>query len=186
MTQSPRPNQPDRNKVLQQRTTEPQSRQFNPQDIITKIKNLKHKEGEETKETLKEGEKTEGTLEDYSIRELVKDAEDFGNYLSQQGLKANQLRKFLDGINRLKAQLAQTFPRDFEQIESELVFLQPRFAYAAARQEGKTQQAAKSLSEVTKAAIEKVKTPEGFDRLVQLIESTIAYHKEAESNKRRS
>jgi CRISPR-associated protein Csm2 len=176
MTQSARPNQPDRNRVIQQRTSEGQSGQFNPQDIITKIKNLKNKEGEETK----------GTLEDYSIRELVKDAEDFGNYLSQQGLKANQLRKFLDGINRLKAELAQTFPRDFEQIESELVFLQPRFAYAAARQEGRTQQAAKSLSEVTKAAIEKVKTPEGFDRLVQLIESTIAYHKEAENSKRRS
>lgn len=176
MTQSPRPNQPDRNRVIQQRTSEEQSGQFNPQNIITKIKNLKNKEGEETK----------GTLEDYSIRELVKDAEDFGNYLSQQGLKANQLRKFLDGINRLKAELAQTFPRDFEQIESELVFLQPRFAYAAARQEGRTQQAAKSLSEVTKAAIEKVKTPEGFDRLVQLIESTIAYHKEAENSKRKS
>jgi len=176
MTQSHRPNKHDRNKGLQQRTTEPPPGQFNPQNIISKIQNLKNKEGEER----------EGTLQDYSIRELVKDAENFGNYLSQQGLKANQLRKFLDGINRLKAELAQTFPRDFEQIESELVFLQPRFAYAAARQEGRTQQAAKSLSEVTKAAIEKVKTPEDFDRLVQLIESTIAYHKEAENSKRRS
>jgi CRISPR-associated protein Csm2 len=175
MTQSPIYNPPNRERPQQQHSTDRQSRQFNSQDIITKIQNLKNKNGEEKK----------GTLQDYSVRELVQDTEQFGNYLSQQGLKANQVRKFLDAINRLKAELAQTFPRDFEQIESELVFLQARFAYAAARQEGRSQEAARALSDVTKAAIRKVETPEDFDRLVQLIESTIAYHKEAEENKRR-
>jgi CRISPR-associated protein Csm2 len=109
-------------------------------------------------------------LKSYPIRELVKHAEQFGPYLKQQRLETNQVRKFLDAVNRLKADLAET--GDFTKIETEVVLLKPKLAYAAARQK-----AAKPLGEVMSAAIDKVHSKEDFERLVQLIESIIAYHK---------
>lgn len=60
----------------------------------------------------------------------------------------------------------------FSKIEVDVVLLKPKLAYAAARQK-----AAKPLSEVMSAAINKVYTTNDFKRLVQLIESIIAYHK---------
>ncbi|WP_197480220.1 MULTISPECIES: type III-A CRISPR-associated protein Csm2 [unclassified Anabaena] len=109
-------------------------------------------------------------LKTYPIRNLVKHAEQFGPYLKQQRLETNQVRKFLDAVNRLKADLAET--GEFAKIETEVVLLKPKLAYAAARQKP-----AKPLSEVMSVAIDKVHSKEDFERLVQLIESIIAYHK---------
>ncbi len=111
-----------------------------------------------------------GNLQTYLIRDLVNQAEKFGPYLKQQGLKTNQVRKFLDAINRLKSVLAQE--NDFSKIENEVILLKPKLAYAAAR--GK---ATNPLSKVMSKAIDKVKSKEDFERLVQFIESIIAYHK---------
>ncbi len=109
-------------------------------------------------------------LKTYPIRDLVKHAEEFGPYLKQQRLETNQVRKFLDAVNRLKADLAET--GEFAKVETEIVLLKPKLAYAAARQ-----RAAKPLGEVMSAAIDKVHSKEDFERLVQLLESIIAYHK---------
>ena len=126
-------------------------------------------------------QKLDDGLHAYPIRKMVEHAEDFGPYLRKQRLETNQIRKFLDAINRLKAKLAQgetdeTAPKDtarvFQEIEPEIVLLKPKLAYAAARQ-----RAAKPLSDVMSAAIDKVHSLADFERLVQLIESIIAYHK---------
>ncbi|MBW4652560.1 MAG: type III-A CRISPR-associated protein Csm2 [Kaiparowitsia implicata GSE-PSE-MK54-09C] len=120
-------------------------------------------------------------LQNYDIRTLVKHAEEFGPFLRNRRLETNQIRKFLDAINRLKAQLTQgdtegSVPKDdsalFADIETDIVLLKPKLAYAAARQE-----AAKPLSEVMAVAIDRVHSLKDFERLVQLVESIIAYHK---------
>jgi len=122
-------------------------------------------------------------LHEYDIRTLVKQSEEFGRYLKDQELKTNQIRKFLDAINRIKAQIAQgdldeKYPRShadlFEDIKVDVVLLKPKLAYAAARQ-----RAAKSLSDVMSVAIDEVHDLKDFERLVQMIESIIAYHKAA-------
>ena len=130
-------------------------------------------------------------LKDYGIRTLVEHAEAFGPFLRNRRLETNQIRKFLDAINRLKAQLAgdtedteaelqseeKKKQRDaelFAKIESDIVLLKPKLAYAAARQD-----AAEPLSDVMSAAINKTYTLQDFERLVQMIESIIAYHKAA-------
>jgi len=122
-------------------------------------------------------------LHEYDIRNLVKQAEEFGRYLKDQGLKTNQIRKFLDAINRIKAQIAQgnldeEDPRShadlFEGIKIDIVLLKPKLAYAAARQN-----AVKPLSDVMSVAIDEVHDLNDFERLVQMIESIIAYHKAA-------
>lgn len=161
-------------------------------------------------------------LKAYPIRDLVKHAEKFGPYLKQQRLETNQVRKFLDAINQIKALLAQQeedknlqeelnniqkqaeiekekISKDknllengfneklqniqkqadekkdkliFAKIEADVVLLKPKLAYAAARQ-----RSAKPLEEVISVAIDKVESTKDFQRLVQLIESIIAYHK---------
>lgn len=122
-----------------------------PTTITNKIKDLK-------------------SLQDYPIRDLVNHAKEFGPYLKQQRLETNQVRKFLDAVNRLKTELAEK--GEFVAIEIEVVLLQPKLAYAASRQK-----AAKPLSDVISTAIDKVHSKEDFERLVQFIESIIAYHK---------
>ena len=106
----------------------------------------------------------------YPIRTLVEQAEGFGTYLQQNQLKTNQVRKFLDAVNQIKADLRED--EDFSKIETEIVLLKPKLAYAAARQSS-----VQALSKVMSAAIDKVHSIDDFHRLVQFLESTIAYHK---------
>lgn len=135
----------------------------NPPNNVSKTQNIVE-EIVKTINNLTDGLKT------YPIRDLVKHAEKFGPDLKQKGLETNQVRKFLDAVNRLKADLAET--GEFAKVETEVVMLKPKLAYAAARQ-----RAAKPLNEVMSAAIDKVHSKEDFERLVQLVESIIAYHK---------
>jgi CRISPR-associated protein Csm2 len=126
------------------------------------------------------------TFKDYSIRDLVKHAQEFGSELRRQRLETNQVRKFLDAINQIKARLpqieedvnrlnltdAEKTKLKFDKIEVDVVLLKPKLAYAAARQD-----AVKSLNRVISEAIDKIHSEEDFDRLVQFMEAIIAYHK---------
>jgi CRISPR-associated protein Csm2 len=117
------------------------------------------------------------TFSEYGIRDLVKDAEKLGAELKTSGLDTNQIRKFLDAINQIKANLINetTASQDlFKKIEIDIVLLKPKLAYGAARQS-----AAKPFQEVLDVAIDKVHNILDFERLVQFIESIIAYHKAA-------
>ncbi|TAF72067.1 MAG: type III-A CRISPR-associated protein Csm2 [Flavobacterium sp.] len=100
--------------------------------------------------------KSGNNLSNYPIRKLVKQADELGSYLKQQGLKTNQIRKFLDTVNRLKIQVKLAlqgnfktsnsreniedeeseiiFLKDFPKIDTELVLLKQKLVYAAARQ----------------------------------------------------
>lgn len=116
-------------------------------------------------------------LKDYKIRDLVEDTEELGKKLARD-LKTTQIRKFLDAVNRLKAQPDRD--KNFtEKIKPELDLLRPKLAYAAARQRrgDRDPGPVEPLRKVLEAAIKKVDKPEDFTRLVQLIESIIAYHK---------
>jgi CRISPR-associated protein Csm2 len=110
-------------------------------------------------------------LVEYPVRDMVKHAQSFGSALAND-LKTTQVRRFLDAIKRLNTELAKS--NEFSEIETEVLLLQPKVAYTAARHK-----AAKPFSTVITAAIDKVHNREDFIRLVQLIESIIAYHKAA-------
>jgi CRISPR-associated protein Csm2 len=135
--------------------------------------------------------KLEGGLQNYPIREMVNHAQAFGPYLKNQRLETNQVRKFLDALNRIKvkstrisldnhqlnpnSESPETVKQEtkaFAALETDIVLLKPKLAYAAARQK-----AAQPLSEVMSSAIDQVHSIKDFQRLVQLIESIIAYHK---------
>ncbi|MFN6569884.1 type III-A CRISPR-associated protein Csm2 [Dendronalium sp. ChiSLP03b] len=123
-----------------------------------------------TTRMVKKINKLTGGLNEYKTRDLVEDSEELGRELAKK-LKTTQIRKFLDTVNRLKAQLAD---KGFtEEIKSEIILLRPKLAYAAARQPGSMD----SLQQVLEAAIKKIEYLDDFNRFVQLIESIIAYHK---------
>jgi CRISPR-associated protein Csm2 len=114
---------------------------------------------------------------EYGIRELVKDAAAFGPDLKGGGLETNQVRKFLDAINRIKANLIDEVAgvqERFQKIEVDIVLLKPKLAYAAARKKS-----AEPLQQVLDVAIDRVQNELDFERLVQFVESIIAYHKAA-------
>lgn len=127
-------------------------------------------------------------LKSYPIRQLIKDSEEFGYALKESGLKTNQIRKFLDSVNRLKVEITVK-AKDIEtesdiipleeldkskKIYIQVVLLKQKIDYAAAREK-----AVKPLKEVMDVAIEQVDDTDDFERLFQLIESIIAYHKAA-------
>jgi CRISPR-associated protein Csm2 len=128
-------------------------------------------------------------LKDYPIRQLVKDAEEFGYYLKTNGLKTNQIRKFLDSVNRLKVEIAvkakdiktesDIIPLEeldkSKKIYTQVVLLKQKIDYAAAREKS-----VKPLQEVMNVAIAQVHDTDDFERFFQLVESIIAYHKAAE------
>jgi CRISPR-associated protein Csm2 len=114
---------------------------------------------------------------EYCIRDLVKDAEQLGGDLKRGRLETNQVRKFLDAVKRIKANLIDETTTDkeqFEIIKVDIVLLKPKLAYAAARQKS-----AEPLQAVLDISIDRVHNLLDFERLVQFVESIIAYHKAA-------
>jgi CRISPR-associated protein Csm2 len=129
---------------------------------------------------------------EYGIRDLVQDAEKLGEDLKQNRLETNQVRKFLDAVKRIKANLVDEVseeqnlpkPKPVEQVKKnqklseanliDIVLLKPKLAYAAARQ-----RSAEPLQSVLNVSIDRVHTETDFERLVQFVESIIAYHKAA-------
>ncbi|MBW4615250.1 MAG: type III-A CRISPR-associated protein Csm2 [Desmonostoc vinosum HA7617-LM4] len=120
-------------------------------------------------------------FQEYNIRELVNDTEKLGKELANNRLKTNQIRKFLDAVKRLKSNLDKNDKREFDVIKDDLILLQPKLAYAAARQRKNNRDLGPvaPFKQVLDAAILQVKTTKDFDRLVQLVEAIIAYHKAA-------
>ncbi len=114
------------------------------------------------------------SFQHYEIRQLVEHAEQLGPHLKQKNLETNQIRKFLDAINRVKTRLAQNADQKelFKSIEPEIVLLKPKLAYAAARQP-----AVEPLNNVISTAIDRVHSIKDFNYLVQFVEAIVAYHK---------
>lgn len=132
------------------------------------------------------------SLRNYPIRKLVIHSQALGVYLADHNIKTTQLRKFLDAVNRVKADLRRENGARFDEFEVELQVLKPKLAYAVGRSDRREEKALNSFSQVISAAIDNIKEAEliktekdkkefreDFDRLVYLIESVIAYHKAA-------
>ncbi len=124
-------------------------------------------------------------LEDLSqvnAEALVEVAEEVGKYLTKgkyskgkdkppghMNLKVNQIRRFLDAVRRIEAELKG---QEFEKVKDSIVLLRPKLAYAAGREEQ-----VKPLMNVLDLAIKSGAQSESkFKKLLRLIESIIAYH----------
>lgn len=115
---------------------------------------------------------------DGDAEELVKFAEQKGKELSQEKLKAAQIRKFFAEVRRLgnEARVSQQ-SADLDRIYRRLTLLRPKLAYQAARQIA----GVRKLREVLDPAIQLVtadrSNPQRLTRFVELFEAILAYHK---------
>ncbi len=86
-------------------------------------------------------------------------------------LKMNQIRKFLDAVRRIEADLKGN--KTFEDVKDTIILLRPKLAYAAGREKK-----VKPLMNVLDPAIKSgAQSEKNFMMLLRLIESIIAYHR---------
>lgn len=169
-------------------------------DIIKKINNLNHELKNYPIRELVEDAKKLGPylkrqkLETNQVRKFLDAVNQIKSQLIQDKKEIQKLQQIQDKAERQKEKVQNSL-QDlnkinekikqiqleadkekekliFSKIETEVVLLKPKLAYAAARQK-----AAKPLNDVMSVAIDAVESKEDFERLVQLIESIIAYHK---------
>ncbi len=94
-----------------------------------------------------------------------------GKYEQRMNLKVNQIRRFLDAVRRIEADLKG---KQFEDVRDSIMLLRPKLAYAAGREEQ-----VKPLMRVLDPAIRSAATAgddKNFRKLLRLIEAIIAYH----------
>ena len=129
-----------------------------------------HHNNDGTAEVVKEIEvainnKTFSTL---SAEILVKQAQKIGESLARGGLKTTQIRKFLDAVNTIKSKGEQ----EDNYYKNHCMFLKPRLAYAAGRQ-----QEVKPLMTVLEPCIDKIQGKEDFTHFHRFVEAIVAYHR---------
>jgi CRISPR-associated protein Csm2 len=124
-------------------------------------------------------------LSTYDVETLVTHAQQLGKFLaadSRDGgvnLKTNQIRKFLDTLKQLKAKQAREIDvnRGFVLIKDSIQLMRPQLAYASAKKKNDRTNPVEPFKIVLDSAIQQVKTPQDFHRLVDLVEAIVAYHK---------
>ena len=103
MTQLPKRPDPQQPRPNQHRQTNNQDGSEQRRQINTQASTSQHIDSSE--QNIKDALNGLKHLKEYPIRDMVKHAEAFGKYLKQQGLETNQIRKFLDAVNRIKVRL---------------------------------------------------------------------------------
>lgn len=124
---------------------------------------------------------------DYDIRKMIEHSSKLGESIAILGLKTNQIRKFLDAINRIKASLAQHYKKSkedqFEKIKPSIVLLKPKLAYVAARKNQNKikneETAAIALKDIISKIIDHTHSVNDFQMLANFVEAIVAYHKAA-------
>ncbi|MCU0595556.1 MAG: type III-A CRISPR-associated protein Csm2 [Desulfobacterota bacterium] len=110
-------------------------------------------------------------LDKVGMDRLVEIAEETGHFLSNEKLKMNQIRRFLDGVRRIESELKGR--TGFQHVQDAIILLRPKLAYAAGRE-----RKIKPLMEVLDPAIKSgAKSEENFHKLLRLIEGIVAYHR---------
>jgi len=118
-----------------------------------------------------------------NITDLVKMAKTKAQAFKDDRLKTNQIRNFYSAIAQMRIKFQEAKSKDLEgdsgykAVETDLVMLKPKLAYAAGRQFA----VKKNFQPFMVEAIEAVETAPQKDKAMQnyflLIESVVGYHK---------
>ena len=101
---------------------------------------------------------------------IVAVAEKAGKGLKEAGLKMNQIRRFLTELRSIEADRKKN--TEVAQIKDRVVFLRPKLAYAAGREER-----VRPLLYILDPALKSVSDKQGFQNLLRLVEGVVAYHR---------
>ncbi|SFM73945.1 type III-A CRISPR-associated protein Csm2 [Thermodesulforhabdus norvegica] len=111
-------------------------------------------------------------LDELTADRLVEIARVVGEDLKVRDIKLNQIRRFLDGVRKVEADLSRR-DADFSRVRDKIVLLQPKLAYAAGRHSE-----LRKFAEILEAAVRSgAEKEENFWKLLRFIEGVIAYHR---------
>lgn len=105
------------------------------------------------------------------VADLVRKAEDMAVQFTRDKLKTNQIRNFYSAITRMRADFQQS--GFTPEIQTQLVMLKPKLAYAAGRQTA----VRANFYPFMKTAIDGVRQAKDLEKFFLLVESIVAYHK---------
>lgn len=107
-------------------------------------------------------------------KDLVDYADIVGKELASRaiGLKTSQIRKILDAVKRIEAQL-ESRKDDSEYFQKNTLLLLPQLAYAAGKQPRQVQ----PFFDVLSPCMKKVQDANDFETFARFVESIVAYHK---------
>jgi CRISPR-associated protein Csm2 len=136
--------------------------------------------GRRDSRTSRELKMFDNTLDGIDVEELVKKAENNAQVFHDANIKANQIRNFYGGVEKIKMKYARYRDKNqaVEAVKQDFWLLLPQLAYAKGRN-GSTWKFCESM----KNAVEKVlATPEAsrcqaLDNFFIYVESVVAYHK---------
>ncbi|MDX2070752.1 MAG: type III-A CRISPR-associated protein Csm2 [Haliscomenobacter sp.] len=126
------------------------------------------------------------TLDMLAPQDIDRIAKDFAErFVRQDRLKTHQLRNVFSAIEKMRSVYKSS--KDYSSIESDLILLKPKIAYAAGRQRSvKTnffpliEQAINAIDAIKEADIENKR--KAVVNFFALMESVVGYHKFFESN----
>jgi len=119
------------------------------------------------------------------LQDLVLQSEERAKQFTSDKLKTNQIRNFYSAITRLRTEFEQEplgedgqKSKQFgESIETQLVMLKPKLAYAAGRQTAVRANFYPFMKSAIDGVLESKRDSETLKKYFALIESVVAYHK---------
>ncbi len=117
-------------------------------------------------------------LVDGDDEELVRFADEVGRELTEQGLRASQVRKFFAEVRRLGAEArVGSQPDRHARVFRRLNLLRPKLAYQVGRNIAGLPYLRNVLDPAIQLVVEDRSNPNRLVRFVELFEAILAYHK---------
>lgn len=109
------------------------------------------------------------------VADLVRKAEDMALQFTRDKLKTNQIRNFYSAITRMRTDFQQN--GFTSEIQTQLVMLKPKLAYAAGRQTAVRTNFYPFMKTAIDGVGQAANKREAMEKFFLLVESVVAYHK---------
>lgn len=116
-------------------------------------------------------------LDSATPQEINQRAEEKAKVFKKDGLKTNQIRNFYASITRLRVDFEKNGKKYSDDLETTLIFLKPKLAYAAGRQKAVKDHFYDFMKDAIDGVLESTDKEKGMKNFFALVESVVAYHK---------
>jgi CRISPR-associated protein Csm2 len=110
-----------------------------------------------------------------NVTDLIRQAEERAKQFTSDKLKTNQIRNFYSAITRMRSEFEQEGFTDG--IQTQLVMLKPKLAYAAGRQKAVKDNFYYYMTSAIEGALASEKSGDKLKKFFALVEAVVAYHK---------
>jgi CRISPR-associated protein Csm2 len=108
-------------------------------------------------------------LASWDADSIISFGDQLGRYLKDKRVSTNQVRRFIDELQRVKNMQEP----DLERVK----FMKVKLVYAVGRAEREAQEGLKEFEQCVSYCLENLKTVDDMHQLIRFIETVIAYHR---------